>query len=112
MLQEKCINSASDPSQSNVPAFADAFGFQKRASLPARLGIITCQSGLRPENPQGFQQTAGLFPHWRKILKFCANGTRIHACALLKEASAMSEIRYTAEPTGSSARPAGVAGMS
>ena len=25
--------------------------------------------------------------------------------ALLKEASAMSEIRYTAEPTGSSARP-------
>ena len=38
--------------------FAGAFGFPQRASLPARLGINTCLSGLRPENPSGFQQTA------------------------------------------------------
>ena len=55
--------------------FAGACGFPQRARLPARLGINACQSGNLCRQAQ---ISAFLSPS-RKILRFCATGSRIHA---------------------------------
>ena len=55
--------------------FAGACGFPQRARLPARLGINTCQSGNSCR-----QARISAFPLFsRKILRFFATGSRIHA---------------------------------